>query len=234
MATDQKILKRWTDGMDMFSGMLRTMWGDPNAWEASIRRFEAEDRRSLPPADCVVFTGSSSITFWATLEQDLAPLRVINRGFGGSRVNDVVHYADRVVIPYHPRAVVLFVGTNDIAWPRPASAQQVYDGYRAFVDRVRAALPETPIYFVSITPTPLRWSYWPIVQEANRLIQAKVQTDALLRFIELTDAILAPNGRPDRSLFRADRLHPNHKGYARWTAVIKPILLADLTPEPPG
>ena len=181
-----------------------------------------------PPPDAIVFTGSSSITFWSTLEQDMAPLPVINRGFGGSHMRDVVTYAPRIVVAYRPRAVVLFAGTNDIAGSKPKTAQEVSDGYRAFVQVVHAALPATPIYYISITPAPSRWKHWPAVQEANRLIRTYTETDARLHYIDLTGVILGPDGKPNRSLFRIDRLHPNKKGYAAWTANIKPILQADL------
>jgi len=231
MNTAQKI-KTWLEGeANMFLGMLGTMTGSPRAWESSIRTFERRDRSNPPPSGAIVFTGSSSFTFWTSLQEDMAPLQVINRGFGGARMDDVVRYADRIVLPYHPRAMVLFAGTNDITWPRPATAQLVFAGYQAFVQRLRAALPDVPIYYVSITPTPSRWRYWPIVREANRLIQAHTQTDPRLHFIDLTEAVLGPDGRPDRKLYRADRLHPNRKGYAVWTAVIKPVLLADLPTE---
>jgi len=222
------ITQRINEGFNMFSGMMRSFWNDPNAWEGSIRTFEAQDRRQPPPPGVIVFAGSSSFTFWDTLEKDMAPLAVLNRGFGGARMQDVVHYAERIVWPYHPRAVVLFAGTNDIAWPRPASAQVVYEGYLAFVQRVRARLPGVPIYFVGITPTPSRWKYWPIVQEANRLIREHTRSDPNLRFIDLTDHLLGQDGQPDRRLYRSDRLHPNAQGYVRWTAVIKPVLTADL------
>jgi lysophospholipase L1-like esterase len=204
------------------------MSGDPAAWESSIRKFEAQDRLNPPPKDVIVFTGSSSITFWNTLERDMAPLPVINRGFGGSRINDVVYYADRIVIPYRPCAVVLFAGTNDIAGSKPKTAQEVFESFGAFVKIVHAALPQTPIYYISITPTPSRWKYWPIVREANRLIKAQTETDLRLHFIDLTGVILGPDGKPRRDLFRIDRLHPNQKGYAVWTAIIKPILQAEL------
>lgn len=111
---------------------------------------------------------------------------------------------------------------------KPKTAQEVFDGYRAFVGVVHAALPATPIYYLAITPTPSRWKLWPVVQEANRLIVDHTQTDPRLHFIDLTAVILGPDGQPDRSLFRFDRLHPNAKGYAVWTAKIKPILLAAL------
>jgi lysophospholipase L1-like esterase len=216
-------------GFDIVSMSIKALSGDPLAWESAIQKFEAQDRQKPPPSDVIVFTGSSSITFWSTLEQDMAPLPVINRGFGGSRLNDVVHYAPRLVVAYRPRAVVLFAGTNDLSGSKPKTAQEVCDGYRAFVGVIQAALPDTPIYYISITPAPSRWKHWPIVQEANRLIHDYIAADPRLHFIDLTDVILGPDGKPDRSLFRIDRLHPNRKGYAVWTAVIKPILLADLT-----
>jgi lysophospholipase L1-like esterase len=212
----------------MFSGMIRSTWNDPDAWDASIRSFEAQDHRQPPAPGMFVFVGSSSFTFWSTLERDMAPLRVLNRGFGGARMLDIVHYVDRIVLPYHPRAVVLFVGTNDIAWPKPASAQQVYEGYLAFVQCVHSTLPETPIYFVAITPTPARWRYWPIAQEANRLICERIRSDSRLHFIDLTNELLGPDGKPKRSLYRFDRLHPSREGYVKWTAVIKPVLEADM------
>ncbi|MGE5776321.1 MAG: GDSL-type esterase/lipase family protein [Chloroflexota bacterium] len=228
MNTWQKIQKKLRDNFNIFSGMIRSMRNDPDAWEASIRTFEAEDRRQPPEPGRIVFTGSSSFTLWSAMERDLAPLPVLNRGFGGARMRDVIRYAERLVLPYQPRAVVLFAGTNDIAEPKPATPQEVYEGYLAFVQRIRSRLPETPIYFVAITPTPLRWQYWHIVQEANRLIKEYTQAHPWLRFIDLTDQLLGPDGKPNRSLYRMDRLHPNRNGYQKWTAVIKPILMTDL------
>lgn len=203
----------------------RSAAGDPNAWESTIAAFEAQDRRSPPPEGAVVFTGSSSITFWSTLERDMAPLCVINRGFGGSKIGEVARYADRIVTPYRPWAVVLFAGTNDIAGRKPATPEAVFAGYRAFVEKVLGALPDTQIYYVGITPTPARWKLWPIAREANRLIQAHTETDPRLGFIDLTEQFLGPDGLPNRRLYRFDGLHPNARGYERWTAVIKPILL---------
>jgi len=217
------------EGFNIVRMILSSLSEKPDAWDRSIAEFEAQDRLHPPLSGAIVFTGSSSITFWKTLEQDMAPLPVINRGFGGSKIHQVAHYVDRIAIPYHPRAVVLFAGTNDIAGSKPKTAQQVFDGYRAFVKAVHAALPDTPIYYISITPTPSRWKLWPIVREANRLIQAHAETDSRLHFIDLTNVILGADGKPRRNLFRFDRLHPNKNGYAQWTAIIKPILLQGLS-----
>jgi lysophospholipase L1-like esterase len=227
----QSLKDKFLDNYNMLSGVLRSARGDPDAWEASLRRFEARDRLQPAPVDVILFTGSSSITLWASLARNMAPLPVLNRGFGGSRMPDVVHYAERIVRPYHPGAIVLFAGTNDIADPKPATAQQVFEGYLAFVKAIHEFQPGTPIYYISITPTPLRWKYWSIVQEANRLIHAHTETEPALHYIDITGAFLGPDGLPDRSLFRTDRLHPNARGYQKWTALIKPVLLADLFPN---
>lgn len=220
--------QRISDVLDLIVSGIKSARGDPDAWESSIRKFEAQDRVKPPASGLIVFVGSSSFTLWSTMEKDLAPLPLLNRGFGGAKIGDVVHYAERIVIPYRPRAIVLFAGTNDIAGPKTASPQQVYEGYLEFVRRVHSKLPEIPIYFVAITPTPSRWNYWWIVQEANRLICEHTKSDPRLRFIDLTDQLLGSDGKPDRSLYRFDRLHPNKRGYAKWIAVIKPLLMADL------
>jgi lysophospholipase L1-like esterase len=216
----------FAEGFEIIRMIRSGLSDDPDAWEWAIARFEAEDRRNPPPRGAVVFTGSSSITLWDTLARDMAPLTVINRGFGGSRIDQVARYVDRIVIPYAPRAVVLFAGTNDISGRQPKTAQQVYESYLAFVGNVRAVLPDTPIYYISITPTPSRWQYWPIVCEANDLIWAYTRTTDHLHFIDLTTAVLGPDGQPRRDLYRSDKLHPNDKGYAVWTEIIKPILMS--------
>ena len=109
-------------------GMLGQALGLPSPWEHSIRAFEARDRRHAPGQGSIVFVGSSSFTLWSSLEADMAPLPAVNRGFGGALIDDVVRYADRIVVPYQPSAVVLFAGTNDIAGPgrrRPATLLSV-------------------------------------------------------------------------------------------------------------
>ena len=158
--------QRFSDGLDMFVSILKAARGNPDAWETSIKKFEAQDQLYPPMKNAIVFTGSSSFTLWSTLEQDMAPLPVINRGFGGARLPDVLHYMERIVLPYHPRVVILFAGTNDISGSKPASAHQVYDGYLTFVQHIQETLPETIIYFIAITPTPARWKYWSIAAEA--------------------------------------------------------------------
>ena len=223
-------LKDIAIGFEMTFAMIRASLGDANAWEGSIRGFEAEDAIRQPTKDGIVFTGSSSFTFWSTLAQDMAPLAVLNRAFGGSMIGDVVRYADRIVIPYEPRIVVLFAGANDVVTPGPDPARRVADGFAAFVARIHGALPETLICYVAITPTPKGRKFWPLAQEANRLIQEQVTSDSRLRFIDLTDLLVKSDGTPDETLYRRDG-HPNERCYALWASRLKPILEVELAAQ---
>src|SRR4051812_12790590 len=86
----------------------------PDKWTKAIDDFTQADAGHPPPRDGVVFVGSSSIVKWTTLEKDFPTVPVIKRGFGGSELADSVFYADRIVIPYHPRIVVVYAGDNDL------------------------------------------------------------------------------------------------------------------------
>ncbi len=94
--------------------IIRHRKGDPKVWERAIRRFEKNDRRCFPPEGVIVFTGSSSIRFWKSLQTDMAPLPVVHRGFGGAQIHDVTHYVQRIVTPYKPKAVVFYAGNLDL------------------------------------------------------------------------------------------------------------------------
>ncbi len=195
---------------------------DPTIWEDDIAAFEAEDAAEAPPEDALLFVGSSSIRLWDSLKEDMAPMPVIQRGFGGSKLGDCIHYADRLVTPYNPRALVVFCGTNDIAGDHPKSAETVFGLYKDFVAKVHEDLPGLPIYFIAISPTRSRWDHRDIVAEANRLVAEYSDQHEELHFINTASALLDENGESREELFREDKLHLNPDGYAVWTSIIRP------------
>jgi lysophospholipase L1-like esterase len=188
-------------------------------WEKEIRAFEDEDRRSPPPAGAVLFVGSSSIRLWTTLRADFPGQSVLNRGFGGSQIREVTAFVPRIVLPYEPRLIVFYCGSNDIA-SGARTAVEVLDDYRAFVRAVHGSLPETRILFVSIAPNPARWHLRQAFRKANALIEAYTGTDPRLGYIDVWTQMIGVNGRPRPDLFVDDRLHMNEKGYAIWERVI--------------
>lgn len=191
-------------------------------WEKDIAAFEAADKKSPPPQGAVLFIGSSTIRLWTTLTTDFPDVKTINRGFGGSELADSVYYADRIVIPYKPRLIVLFAGTNDInAGVKP---EKVADDFKAFVEKVRAALPDTRIAYLSISPAPIRWGQADQQKEANRLIKQYIDAGKNLDYIDEWDQFLGPDGKPREDLYRPDRLHSNAAGYKLRAEIVRPHL----------
>ena len=84
-------------------------------FEAEISAFEQADLSSPPPAKPFLFVGSSSIRVWPDLAGDFPDYPVMNRGFGGSEMSDVLYYFDRIVAPYNPAMILVYEGDNDLA-----------------------------------------------------------------------------------------------------------------------
>ena len=194
---------------------------DPNRFAKNIESFVAWDSQNAVPADPILFVGSSSIRGWKTRES-FPQLPVINRGFGGSHISDVVHFSDRIVLPYAPKLIVLYAGDNDVSGGK--SAARVLCDYRRFVELVHAKLPETGIIFITIKPSGSRWSLWPQMNKANNLIKAFSEKSGRLFLADLGTPLLGADGKPDDGFFRSDKLHLNAKGYRVWTKTLRPII----------
>lgn len=186
------------------------------AFEPDIAAFEARDRAAPPPRGGIVFVGSSSIRFWSSLASDFPNVPVLNRGFGGSTLQDVVYFAPRIVLPYAPREIVLYAGDNDLAAGR--TPEQVLGDYTAFVRLVRRALPAARLVFISIKPSPSRWTLAEPMRAANALIAQAITRDTLATFVDVFTPMLGASGRPRPELFQADSLHMTPAGYALWRA----------------
>jgi lysophospholipase L1-like esterase len=208
----------WADGDGA------TEYPSPERFADAIAAFTAADEEEMPPRKAIVCTGSSSMRGWhKDIYDDLAPLTVIPRGFGGSNMNDVLHYADRIILPYKPRAVILYEGDNDIALGiAPAPIAQTF---RALVEKIHAQLPETRIYFLSIKPSISRWHMWPRMQEANALIADECAADERLVYVDVAAGMLDEEGKPRADIFKEDKLHMNRRGYEIWRDILRPIII---------
>lgn len=195
---------------------------DHSQWEHDIETFEASDRTSPPPEHAVLFVGSSSIRRWTTLASDFPGYRVINRGFGGSDLDDATAFADRIVQPYHPVAIVIYAGDNDLQ--NGDTPEQVRDDFAAFVTKVRQDEPTVPIAFISIKPSVARVNLLPNIERANALIRDWSMAQKGVAFLDVAPAMIDAQGQPKPDLFVEDGLHMNPKGYALWVAQVRPWL----------
>jgi len=195
----------------------------PVPFEKEIKAFEEQDKTTPPPKDAILFTGSSSIRLWESLKTDFPDKVVLNRGFGGSKLPDVIHFADRAIIPYKPKQIIIYVGENDVA-SGTVTAQEVRDRFVTLFTKIRKSLPKTSIVFISMKPSPSRRKYLPITMEANKLIKDYLAKQSRAEYLDIYTPMLDANGQIRGELFRADSLHMTPKGYEVWTKELKPLL----------
>lgn len=209
------------------SSLLRTTAAERQPheqWEAEIKAFEARDKTNPPPHSPILFIGSSSVRMWKTLADDFKGFPVINRGFGGSQMTDSAYFVDRIVLPYHPRQIYVYAGDNDLAAGK--APEQVLADFKEFVRKVKASVPSTKIAYIAVKPSPSRWQLADKMRATNKLIAEYARFDSNLSFIDVFTPMLDKDGKPAEELFIADKLHMNAKGYALWTSIIRPTLIA--------
>ena len=218
----QKSLARLALACGMLPIAAVTADHDSSRWEKYIARFQAADKKQMPPPGGILFIGSSSIRMWKTLKQDFPGLPVINRGFGGSQIADSNHFAGRIVYPYKPRQIVLYAGDNDVAAGK--SPETVLADFQQFVKTVHGKLPKARVSFIAIKPSLSRWKLSGKMARANSLVSDACGKDKRLDYIDIWQPMLGDDGRPKPDLFLGDGLHLNAKGYALWTSIVKPHL----------
>lgn len=199
--------------------------GDPKYWEGEIAAFERRDVSNPPPANAVLFVGGRDLRLWETLPQDMAPVPVVQRGFGGAQISHITHYLSRIILPYGPRAIIVMAGEADLADVHGRRPEDVLDDFRTLALSLRAEGEDAPIWFVSLRPSPAREERWYGAQRANALVADYVSRERGMHYLDVTAGMLDANGAIRRDLYRWDGLTLNEKGYAVLAAAIKPALI---------
>lgn len=193
-----------------------------NRWENDIQAFEASERTNPPPLNAVLFTGASNIRLWKNVGEAFPGHRVFNRGFGGAEMADLAEFAARIVIPYHPKIVIIYAGDNDLADHK--TPEQISADFQTFAQKVHATLPETIIGCIAVKPSPSRARLVPQVKQTDALLEAFCRTNANTIYIDDLTPMSNATGGPRSELFGKDGLHLNEQGRAIWISLIQPIL----------
>ncbi len=190
-------------------------------WESEIRKLEALDASQPHGDDAILFLGSSSIRRWETIAVDMAPYRVIKRGYGGSRYSDVAVFANRLMHPHQYRAMVIFVG-NDVSGKKEDKSPDEVERLTRYVIGVsQNHQPHAPVLLIEVTPNQKRWAVWPQIRAVNARLREVALTTPNTYFIATAGDYLDSNGQPRNELFAEDLLHLNKDGYAIWSRLIR-------------
>jgi lysophospholipase L1-like esterase len=199
-----------------------------------IRAFEAADRLKPPPAGAVLFVGSSSIRLWPDLQAAFPGTALVQRGFGGAELADVVHFAPRIVLPYRPSVVVLYAGENEIS--AGTRTEALLADLKKLVRLIHDPLPATRIVLLAVKPSPKRARFAPAIREFNQALRAFSATDPRFTFVDVHAPMTTAAGHARPELFVDDGLHMNAAGYAVWREALAPVLrqLRDSRPAARG
>jgi len=229
LGDDQVSIVEGADGIPLATHQGRSF---KLSFENYMERFAADDLQR-PMTGGIVFTGSSSMVRWLSVEQDMAPMPVRNRAFGGSQSIHLWWYAERSVLPTQPRLIVTYIGDNDM--PQQAVDIDNYMKYVGlFLEKVFARDPHTRIAFISNKPSPSRWHLWEKYQAGNAALAELCESDARLTYIDIVPTLLGEDGLPREECYLADRLHLQPEVYVSWTAVVRPVverLWAEITAQ---
>ena len=190
-----------------------------------IAAFKKQDSISFPQKNAILFVGSSSFTKWKDVQNYFPGHTIINRGFGGSTLPDVIRYENAVIFPYQPKQIVIYCGENDVAASDTVTAAIVAARFKQLYTDIRAQLPLTSIVFISLKPCPSRWQMRDRMMAANTLIKKYLRKKKHTTFISVWNSMLDASGKPMEDIFIEDKLHMNAKGYAIWQKLIAPHLL---------
>ena len=140
-------------------------YAQPYSKEIAI--FKKQDSVWFPPANAILFVGSSSFTKWTDVQSYFPDYPIINRGFGGSAITDVIRYESDIIFPYKPKQIVIYCGENDIAGDSTVTGKIVFERFKQLYGDIRQHLSNVPIVYISMKPSPSRWAM------RNRMMEGK-------------------------------------------------------------
>lgn len=199
------------------------VWAQP--FKEEIEQFKKSDSIVMPPNGQIVFAGSSSFTKWKDVAMYFPGYPIINRGFGGATLLDLIYFVDDAIIQYKPKQVFIYCGENDMADVDTVSPSTVLERFKLLHTILIKKLPETEIVFISIKPSIARWHLETKFIEANKIIEKYIATQKNIQFLDVHTFMLDQHKEVLKDIFIADKLHMNAKGYQIWQKRFVPLLM---------
>ena len=195
---------------------------EPIRFQDEVNKLIAGDS-AVSKKNIILFIGSSTIRFWKDLNTTFPDRNILNRGFGGSEMSDLIKYVDKLVVPYHPKKIFIYEGDNDIGYGK--NPDDVLKQANQLLLLIREKLPKrTQVFFISPKPSIARWQLKDKYEYYNRELEKWTKQQKKVIFIDVWKPMLDTDGNVMKDLFIGDGLHMNSKGYEIWAKVIGPYI----------
>lgn len=187
------------------------------AFENEVKRISAKyDSLGWSPGG-TVFTGSSTIRMWSSLEETFSEENLINTGFGGSKASDLEQHLFPLVIKFEPSRVFIYEGDNDL-WANVEVAS-ILTSLDNIVTRIHLIYPNTEIFLIGAKPSPSRWEKKANYQIFNQMLSEYCRAKENVEFVDVWQALTNSDGSPRPELYLKDQLHLNAEGYQIWAGI---------------
>lgn len=195
-----------------------TLAVDNSTYESKAVKYEG---KSITPYG-VVMGGSSSMENWSTSTEDMSPITTINVGIGGTTVEQWRDkLAQRLIYPHNPRAVVLYVGINNII-NNNKTGTQTGNALKELFDDIHLHLPNTTIYYILINYVPGYYvKYGNDITTANDIVKQYASSHNYVCLIDAGAGLMKASGKPNTAYFLTDGLHMSLCGYTVWGGEVK-------------
>lgn len=194
-------------------------------FDPEINYYRQADTVEELPENPILFIGSSSIKNWKNMDSAFAGYPILNRGFGGSTFDDVINYADDVILKYDPKQIIIYCGENDFAAVDTITPEIVFSRFVNLIAVIRNKYPDVPVVYISLKPSPAKTNMMHKIIAFNTMVAIYVSQQNNMVFANVYSPMLTPEGQPDTSYFFTDKLHMNEKGYGVWNEVVRPLLV---------
>lgn len=209
----------------LFSLLLMTAQGFAQPFINEIQQFRKADSLSAPPANPILFVGSSSFRMWKDVKDYFPGYTIINRGFGGSGLPHLIQYAEDVIFKYNPRQIVIYCGENDLG--PDVKGEYIAGKFRELFRLIRSRMPDVPVAYISMKPSPRREKFLDAMKDGNKRIKKFLRKQKHTAYIDVFSAMCNADGSLKTGLFLEDNLHMNSSGYKIWQPLILPHLIKD-------
>lgn len=196
---------------------------DPQRYTNEVEEITSREFNFDSNKTTVVFTGSSSIRMWDDIEERFLRFNIINAGFGGSHMNELLHWSDKLILEFKPDAVFIYEGDNDIAAGK--SPELVISQTVELLSKLSSSLPDTRYFLISAKPSPSRWQFKSEYEKLNQLFNELASLSPAIEFVDIWTPMLNEDGSAvQKDIFLEDDLHMNSDGYDIWESAIRPYI----------
>jgi hypothetical protein len=198
---------------------------DPHRFDKEVQTFIEMVPERTNQNNLIIFTGSSSIRFWGSLESDFPEHNILNTGFGGSQFSDLIFFAHDLILRFRPKQVFIYEGDNDLAYKKDPN--EIMDDALALVKKLRSELPKVDIVFIAAKPSIARWKLKDSYVELNNQLSDYASKNDNIQFVDIWTPMVGEDGVLESDLFIEDQLHMTPKGYEIWKKEVIEYLIKD-------